>query len=157
MKTPNETKGEQITHDGVPGIIYNGVPDWVYEEEVLGTGSALWFSPNGDRIAFVRFNDTQVKEFSYTIYGTPGDLKNQYPETVTIRYPKAGETNPTVSLIVADLTGVRDLKTVLNLDHDNILFHVTWATNDYVVAVLMNRIQNKGKLLKCSFDDCYVS
>lgn len=24
-------KAIQITSDGVPGIVYNGVPDWVYE------------------------------------------------------------------------------------------------------------------------------
>lgn len=74
-----------ITTDGTPGVIYNGVPDWVYEEEVLGTDAASWFSPDGKNLAFVRFDDELVKEAVYDIYGE-GD--RQYPEEVHLRYPK---------------------------------------------------------------------
>lgn len=57
-------------------------------EEVLGSGSALWFSPEGNRLAFARFDDTNVDEFTYFKYGEPGTLDSQYPEVVMLRYPK---------------------------------------------------------------------
>lgn len=72
-----------VTSDGVPGVIYNGIPDWVYEEEVLGTDAASWFSPDGKFLAFVRFDDTEVSESVYDLYG---DL--QYPQAVHLKYPK---------------------------------------------------------------------
>lgn len=81
-----ETPGlpTMVTGDGVPGIIYNGIPDWVYEEEVLGTDAASWFSPNGRRLAFVKFNDTNVREAVYDVYGE----SDPYPQEIHLRYPK---------------------------------------------------------------------
>nr|CAD7426093.1 unnamed protein product [Timema monikensis] len=87
----NETQ-HQITRTGEPGVYYNGVPDWVYEEEVFGSGSAFWISPRGDSLAFAVFNDTEVDEFSYFLYGTPGDLEDQYVTLRTIKYPKNSPT-----------------------------------------------------------------
>jgi dipeptidyl-peptidase-4 len=83
-----------ITGDGVPGVIYNGIPDWVYEEEVLGTDAASWFSPNGKNLAFIRFDDREVREAVYDLYGE-GD--QQYPEEVHLRYPKVMLTSSHVS------------------------------------------------------------
>jgi len=40
--------------------IYNGIPDWVYEEEVLDTNKALHASPDGKFLAFAQFNDSMV-------------------------------------------------------------------------------------------------
>jgi dipeptidyl-peptidase 4 len=74
-----------ITADGIPGVVYNGIPDWVYEEEVLGTDAATWFSPDGNKMAFIRFNDEKVREAVYELYGE-GD--RQYPEEIHLRYPK---------------------------------------------------------------------
>lgn len=78
---------EVITSDGEPGVIYNGIPDWVYEEEVLGTDAASWFSPNGEKLAFIRFDDVNVREAVYNIYGD-GTGDHLYPEEVHLRYPK---------------------------------------------------------------------
>lgn len=72
-----------ITSDGETDVIYNGVPDWVYEEEVLGTDAASWFSPNGEMLAYAKFNDSQVREAVYDVYGD-----GQYPTEVHLRYPK---------------------------------------------------------------------
>jgi hypothetical protein len=68
---------------------------WVVflSEEVLGSGSALWFSPDGSYLAFATFNDTNVKTASYFHYGQPGSLESQYSETVNIRYPKVSDIN----------------------------------------------------------------
>lgn len=51
-------------------------------EEVLGSGGALWFSPDGNKIAIARFDDTLVEEFTYILY------EDQYEREVALRYPK---------------------------------------------------------------------
>nr|CAD7569695.1 unnamed protein product [Timema californicum] len=96
----------QITRTGEPGVYYNGVPDWVYEEEVFGSGSAFWISPRGDSLAFAVFNDTEVDEFSYFLYGTPGDLEDQYVTLRTIKYPKARKSNSALYRLLSSLTVV---------------------------------------------------
>lgn len=60
----------------------------MFTEEVLSSGSALWISPDGNRLAFAWFNDTDVDDFKYYLYGDPGSLEDQYPEVVTLKYPK---------------------------------------------------------------------
>lgn len=62
-----------------------------FSEEVLGSGSALWFSPDGTSLAFAKFDDTDVKTASYFHYGEPGRLESQYSVTVNIRYPKVSD------------------------------------------------------------------
>lgn len=101
-------KSVQITTNGVPGIIYNGVPDWVYEEEIIGENYALWFSPEGDKLMFAKFDDSDVPEITFLHYGTPGDLETQYPTPVEIRYPKAGVTNPKYGFFLQNLTNLKE-------------------------------------------------
>jgi dipeptidyl-peptidase-4 len=64
-------------------------------EEVLGSGSALWFSPKGTSLAFATFNDNDVKTASYFHYGNPGTLESQYSDTINIRYPKVSDIDQT--------------------------------------------------------------
>lgn len=93
----------KVTNDGKDGVIFNGIPDWVYEEDVLRTNNAIHISANAGKIAYARFDDSHVPEFQYTVYGDPFDVsKNKYPEYKKLRYPKAGEYNPTVKLYVAE-------------------------------------------------------
>uniref|UniRef100_A0A673HXW3 Dipeptidyl peptidase 4-like n=1 Tax=Sinocyclocheilus rhinocerous TaxID=307959 RepID=A0A673HXW3_9TELE len=87
----------QVTTDGAHNLILNGIPDWVYEEEMFSTNFALWWSPNGRFVAYAKFNDSGVHNIEYTWYG-----EGQYPNTVLIPYPKAGTPNPTVKLFVLD-------------------------------------------------------
>lgn len=82
---------QEITDDGVTGIIYNGIPDWVYEEEVLSTDAAVWISPIGNHLAYARFDDTAVTEAVYDVYGN-----DQYPEEVKLRYPKVCQSLTTL-------------------------------------------------------------
>lgn len=57
-------------------------------EEVLGSGSAMWFSPDGKHLAYAEFNDNKLPDFRYFVYGEPGSLDDQYPKEVAIKYPK---------------------------------------------------------------------
>lgn len=91
-------KETQLTTDGSASI-YNGWASWVYYEEILGRASqyaAFWWSPNSEKIAFLRFDDNPVPEFPiYRADGQHGELEKQ-------RYPKAGDPNPFVKLGIAN-------------------------------------------------------
>ena len=74
-------------------VIYNGYASWVYFEEILGRPTkykAFWWSPDGKKLAFMRFDDTKVPMFP--INGSTG----QHGYTEKTRYPKAGDPNPEV-------------------------------------------------------------
>lgn len=93
VKNLSNGKIQQLTRDGQKNYIINGTTDWVYEEEFTYTKAYDW-SPDSKYIAFLKFDESQVKEFSMTYYGS------LYPELFTWKYPKAGEDNSKVTLHV---------------------------------------------------------
>lgn len=81
----------RITNNGNE-TIFNGVPDWVYEEEVFSSDSASWWSPDGKKLAFLSFDESDVHVYSYPLYN-PGEAQpggKAYPTSVDMRYPKPG-------------------------------------------------------------------
>lgn len=58
--SPTAPEDKRLTDTGVPGIIYNGVPDWLYQEEVLPNPNVLWPSLDGKYLLYACFNDTAV-------------------------------------------------------------------------------------------------
>ncbi|CAK9800503.1 Venom dipeptidyl peptidase 4 [Anthophora quadrimaculata] len=149
----------QITNTGVFGTIYNGVPDWVYEEEVFGSNKALWFSPSGSKLAFGYFDDSHTPVITIPFYGYPGSLTFQYTSAISIHYPKSGTTNPTVKLFYVDLEKVvqgnvnlTEIEHPVELDsQERILSAVAFPTDNLVYATWMNRVQNRTY-----FHFCYV-
>lgn len=95
LEGPHGEEGEKskaairVTVDGSP-TTFNGVPDWVYEEEVFSGDSSLWWAPDGSKLAFLSFDEEKVPEYEFPIYNpspwTPGGLP--YPEKTVMRYPK---------------------------------------------------------------------
>ncbi|XP_058118923.1 venom dipeptidyl peptidase 4 isoform X2 [Anopheles coustani] len=142
----------QITTDGSASV-YNGIPDWVYEEEVFSTNIATWFSPDGQRIAFIRFNDTQTPLMKIPIYGPPGNPDYQYPHELSLHYPKVGTKNPEVHLFQYDLREqkmqeVLPPQELVSPLQDHIITSVGW-TNDRLVTIWMNRVQNHAIMRSC--------
>jgi len=86
----------QITHDG-SDVIFNGVSDWVYEEEFVVTRAYFW-SPDGKSIAYYRFDDSKVHVFSMNEYHD-----SLYPTVYSFRYPKAGTPNPSVVIQIYNI------------------------------------------------------
>ncbi|NNM17081.1 MAG: S9 family peptidase [Croceitalea sp.] len=129
----------QITADGVYGSIINGVTDWVYEEEFSFVQAFEWNS-DGNKIAFLRFDETNVPHFSMDVYGT--DL---YPFQYEFKYPKAGEENAQVSLHMFDLTTNAISK--IALAEAYYIPRIKWMNNPNSLSVqVMNRHQNNLKL-----------
>ncbi|XP_054086217.1 venom dipeptidyl peptidase 4 isoform X2 [Zeugodacus cucurbitae] len=144
----------QLTSDENVAIL-NGIPDWVYEEEVFSTNIATWFNPTGTQLAFIKFDDSPTHAMSLAIYGEANEPRFQYPLTKFIPYPKAGSSNPRVSLYTADLASAAKgldfltqipVPSSLNTETDYIITAVEWLDNERVLSVWMNRIQNLAYL-----------
>lgn len=115
----------QVTDDGSDQI-FNGRPDWVYEEEVLSGDSALWWSPDGKHLAFLRSDDTDVQEFTIPYYVQ--DPKPQaYPEMRSIKYPKPGSPNPDVQMLFYNVEQGATTYIDKLLAKDDIISDVTWS------------------------------
>ncbi|XP_066432034.1 dipeptidyl peptidase 4-like isoform X2 [Eleutherodactylus coqui] len=151
-----EQQSIRITHNGEENKILNGIPDWVYEEEMFSTNNAIWWSPNGQMLSYAVFNDTEVPIIEYTFYG---DESEQYPQTIHIPYPKAGTKNPTVRLFSVN-TELLDNVTVVEIlapneiiSGDHYLSTVTWASDQRMAIQWLRRIQNVSILTLCSYSD----
>uniref|UniRef100_A0A8C7USI9 Uncharacterized protein n=1 Tax=Oncorhynchus mykiss TaxID=8022 RepID=A0A8C7USI9_ONCMY len=69
VKTSPTAKAIQVTSNGKHNNILNGIPDWVYEEEMFSSYEAMWWSPGGRYLAYAEFNDTLVQNIEYSWYG----------------------------------------------------------------------------------------
>jgi dipeptidyl-peptidase-4 len=129
---------KQITFDGEKNKIINGITDWVYEEEFAFVRAFEWNAAS-NKIAFIRFDETNVPEFSMDIYGT--DL---YQTQEVFKYPKAGETNATVSLHFYDLsTDTISSVALSKVYNDFYIPRIKWTNDPNVLsAQYMNRHQN---------------
>ena len=134
-------KEKQITKDGRINKIINGMPDWVYEEEFFLVYGYCW-SPESNRIAFYRFNESKVKKFSMTWY------KGLYLEHQNFKYPKAGETNAVVSIHVYELKSGRTKKVNIGKETDQYIPRIKWTKNPGKLMILrLNRLQNNLEYL----------
>uniref|UniRef100_A0A8C5IZJ0 Dipeptidyl peptidase 4 n=1 Tax=Junco hyemalis TaxID=40217 RepID=A0A8C5IZJ0_JUNHY len=156
VKASPTEEAVQITENGEENKIFNGIPDWVYEEEMFGTHSALWWSPNGNFLAYASFNDTEVPVIEYSFYS---EDTLQYPKTIKIPYPKAGATNPTVQFFIVDTTSLPTFNSVEIFppaeikSSDHYLSVVTWVTDERICLQWLRRIQNFSVLTVCDFEN----
>ena len=127
----------KLTEDGKRNKIINGTTDWVYEEEFSITKGYDW-SPDSKWIAFLRFNEKEVKEFNLTFY------KELYPTEYTYKYPKAGEDN---SKVTANIVNVSNGKiTPINLGEYEYIPRLSWSkTANKLILQTLNRHQNQLK------------
>lgn len=137
----------QITTDGKFNHIINGTCDWVYEEEFEFSKAFFW-SSDSRKIAFYRFDESRVKEYTLTFYG---DL---YPELYTYKYPKAGEENSLVDIYVYNLKNEKTVKMDVGEVTDQYIPRIKWTENPNVLSILrMNRLQNHLDILLADVND----
>ena len=132
-------KTSQITTDGVKNKIINGITDWVYEEEFSFVRAFDW-NASSNKIAFIRFDETEVPEFSMDIYGT-----NLYQTQQVFKYPKAGEKNSIVTLHIHDLVSNATQEVKVNKPYSDFYIpRIEWTNQSNVLsAQYMNRHQNE--------------
>ncbi|MEY2964120.1 MAG: dipeptidyl aminopeptidase 4 [Bacteroidota bacterium] len=129
----------RITNDGKFNEIINGATDWVYEEE-FALVEAFWWSPNSDRIAFLRFDESKVRSFNMDIYGN-----ELYPNPYTFKYPKAGEDNSLVTAHIWDMKSGAVVNALEGVDYEY-LPRAKWSDENTFVLSTLNRLQNDFKL-----------
>ena len=135
-------KETQITTDGKKNSVINGITDWVYEEEFAFVRAFDW-NANGTKIGFIRFDETNVPEFSMDIYN-----QGLYPTQSVFKYPKAGEKNAEVSLHIYDVTNSKTQKIDLSNYNDFYIARLKWTNDSNVLsAQVLNRHQDNLDLL----------
>uniref|UniRef100_A0A8D2L2E7 Fibroblast activation protein alpha n=1 Tax=Varanus komodoensis TaxID=61221 RepID=A0A8D2L2E7_VARKO len=143
-----------ITTDGNWNKIFNGIPDWVYEEEMLAVKYALWWSPHAKNLAYIQFNDTEIPVIEYSFYG-----EKQYPRKITIPYPKAGAKNPTVRVFVIDTaspesSSPKEIPAPAAIaSSDYYVTWITWVTDTRICVQWLKRVQNFTVLAICDYNE----
>lgn len=139
LKDLKSDREKQITFDGEKNKIINGITDWVYEEEFAFVRAYEW-NADGQKIAFLRFDETAVPEFSMDVYG-----QALYQTQQVFKYPKAGEQNAVVSLHIYDLN--KDLTKEVKLEksyNDFYIPRIKWTSEASILsAQYINRHQNE--------------
>ena len=137
VKNLENGQEQQITTDGRENSIINGITDWVYEEEFSFVRAFDW-NKDGSKIAYIRFDETEVPEFSMDIYG-----KDLYQTQQVFKYPKAGEANAKVSLHIYDLESGKTTNVNVSGYNSYYIPRIKWTEDKDVLSVqLTNRHQN---------------
>jgi dipeptidyl-peptidase-4 len=140
----------QVTRDGKKNEIINGSPDWVYEEEFSFNNAMAW-SPDSKFLAFLKFNETEVPTFSIPMYqGQSPELKeNQlYPGSYEYKYPKAGEKNSVVKVLIYDLKSKTSVTAETGDNTDIYIPRIKWTANASDLAIMkVNRLQNQVDII----------
>ncbi len=132
----------QITKDGQKNSIINGITDWVYEEEFAFVRAFQW-SVNGDKLAYIKFDESEVPEFQMDVYGS-----GLYPTQEVFKYPKAGEKNSKVSLQIYDLSRAKTSEIDLSKYNNYYIPRILWTEDNNILSVqLTNRHQNEMDLV----------
>jgi len=91
-----------------------------YVSTRLLTKGFQW-SPEGDKIAFMRFDESDVKEWTLTYYG------ELYPEKHSYKYPKAGEDNSVVTVHIYDLNSGKTTMMDVGEETDQYIPRIKWT------------------------------
>ncbi len=145
-----------VTTDGEANRIINGVPDWVYEEE-FGFNKAYEFSPCGKYLAYIKFDESQVKSYTLQYYSNFSMRYNpeaNYPTNYEYKYPKVGEANSEVSVHVYNIETGETMSADLGPDADIYVPSIQWISDTKALCISrMNRLQNKLELLRLDIRD----
>jgi len=130
-----------ISKDGMKNQVINGNCDWVYEEEFEFTRAFEW-SPDGRYIAYYRFDETNVPQYTMTVYDS------LYPTPYQYKYPKAGEPNSVVTIKIYDLLQKQTVPANIGSETDQYIPRIKWTNDPGKLCIFrMNRLQNHLDLL----------
>uniref|UniRef100_A0A8C9RE46 A-type potassium channel modulatory protein DPP6 n=1 Tax=Scleropages formosus TaxID=113540 RepID=A0A8C9RE46_SCLFO len=143
-----ESRTIRLVSSGKEGVIFNGLSDWLYEEEIFQTHIAHWWSSDGARLAYATINDTLVPQMEIPMF-----TGSAYPTGKEYHYPKAGEENPMIYLYVVNLNGPLHTMEMRRPEDPRIgeyyITMVKWATSTKLAVNWLNRAQNISILTLC--------
>ncbi|KAK9731510.1 Dipeptidyl peptidase IV (DPP IV) N-terminal region [Popillia japonica] len=164
-RSPTDQEDTRLTFTGESNVVYNGIPDWLYQEDVLSSPKAMWSSPDGTHLIYATFNDSNVGTVTYPWFPMATGLGDSvgaqrvsnFPSSRTVRYPRPGTPNPQVQLWILDISNLTDLhrhevippRALVGQDH--YLTSAGWIgqNNTQVSVVWMNRAQNLSLVSAC--------
>ena len=139
----------QVTKDGEYNKVLNGIPDWVYEEE-FGFNCAFDFSADSKMLAYIRFDESAVKMFSFPWYKGMAPERMQYetyPGSYDYKYPKSGMQNSLVSVHTFDIKSKVTRTMDLQLDKEDYIPRIRFTSDPEKLAIMvLNRHQNRFDL-----------
>jgi len=141
----------RLTFDGKQNTKYNGIPDWVYEEEMVFSKNNIFWSPNSRYIAYIVTSDIGVEQIEFSMF-----KDRVYPEMIKVAYPKAGTTNPTVELKIYDTL----YDATISSDpperfktEEHLFSRFRWfPDSNFYLVYWLNRISNVTILQRCSIE-----
>jgi dipeptidyl-peptidase-4 len=142
-------KETQVTSDGKLNEIINGSTDWVYEEE-FEFAKAFFWSPDGSKLAYYRFDERAVKEYDMQLW------TGLYPEEYRFKYPKAGEKNSEVKIKIYDVPAASTKEVDLGKETDIYIPRIKWAGKESLSILRMNRHQNFLEILLAGYSSSNV-
>lgn len=163
-QSPSDEEVYRLTFTGEENRVYNGVPDWLYQEEIFESFSALWTSVDGTHLMYATFNDSRVGMMTFpwftsnTVIAASGEGNRElFPVSKTIRYPTPGSVNPDVSLWVIDISNVSNIRKWEVIrpaaleGQEHYLISASWVgnLNVHVSVVWMTRSQNISIVSSC--------
>ncbi len=138
-----------VTKDGEINKVINGVPDWVYEEEFDTTCSMVW-SPDNLTFCYLKYNETDVPMYSFTLYEGTCDPKTDYalyPGRYTYKYPVAGKPNSRVTLHSYDIDTRKTKDIVFNDERIEYIPRIAYAYRpERLMVTTLNRAQNRMEM-----------
>lgn len=132
-----------VTTDGEWNKTINATADWVYEEE-YGFTKAYAFSPDSKKIAYLRFDESEVPMFEMMRFD--GDL---YNKPYTFKYPKAGDKNSVVELWLYDIATGQKTKIDVGAEKDQYVPFIEWTPAGELYFFRINRKQNHFEVVLC--------
>ncbi|XP_050306548.1 dipeptidyl aminopeptidase-like protein 6 isoform X1 [Anthonomus grandis grandis] len=163
--SPEDETDTRLTFTGQPEVVYNGISDWLYQENIFQSQEALWTSYDGTHLLYATFNDTEVGIFNFPWFQTGAVLTAgkdsvrpmSFPDSKTVRYPTPGTPIPQVELWVVDLTNLTSLEYHQVLPpkaltgQDYYMTSAGWIgqKNTQVAVVWVNRAQNLSIVSAC--------
>ena len=135
-----------ITTDGEWNKIINGTSDWVYEEE-YGFTQAYAVSADGAKIAYLRFDESEVPTFEMMRYDN-----ELYNKAYSFKYPKAGDKNSVVTLHIYDVASGKSEQVDVGKNPDQYILNLAYAPNGKLYFYRVNRLQNHFEVLMLEGD-----
>ncbi len=128
--------------------VYNGYAAWVYYEEILGRPSryaAFWWSPDGNKLAYLRFDESDVPIFTLNRLDEPDGIHGLLEQ---VHYPKAGDPNPKVKMGIADISSSKTTWVKTDYAVDQYIAWPFWTPDSKKLAIqVVNRDQNDLKII----------
>lgn len=146
--------GTEVAVTNTPVTTWNGIADWLYEEE-FGLTCLMQFSPDSKQLAFIRLDDKDVPATSWQLM-----LQNGYPQTVSQSYPRAGERNASASVQIYTISTKDIREASLPEADDRYIPRIIWrelpaqkkdqAPIEQLVIQTINRDQNAMEVFSCN-------